>query len=303
MRKCNRYLLPLWVALALVCCGQPGTHKPVANQDDQVPPKEDASESDFPEHDSENSSSPTEDGNHQDQNSTPSVIEGQILSEVGTPLSGIRVIACNADSCIDCATDDNGSYMLANLFDGPWKMEAIDDTGLYMDLIYHQSAEEPLALIQLPYADQQNLEWPVEEGGSLNMFNGGLQLIADPGSLSYPEEETELQVAVVQPAKFPPFGSTPWEGKEEHSLGIILNPTSLVSVTPIGVRLSVSWATEDLTDYDIYTVNLATGELQFSGHAYMQPDGELWSAPDSMIFEPGTIIFVPSSLEDTADEG
>ena len=301
MRLCSRYLLPIGVALALVCCGQPNTNKPISNQDDQVPPKEDASESDFPEHDSDNSSSPTESGTTEDQNQNtmPSVLEGQVFSEVGTPLSGIRVIACNADSCVDCATDDNGSYMLANLFDGPWKMEAVDDSGLYMDLIFHQSAEAPMAIIQLPYADQQNLEWSAEEGGTLNMFNGGLQLIADPGSLSYPDEETQLQVSIMQPDNFPPYGSTPWEGKESETLAMVLNPSHLVSVTPIGVRLNVSWTVEDLTDYDIYTVDLATGLLQFSGHAYMQPDGELWSAPDSTIFEPGTIIFVPASPEES----
>ena len=299
MRLCSRYLLPIWVALALVCCGQPNDNKPISNQDEQVPPKEDASESDFPEHGSDNSSSPTEDESTEDQNTMPSVLEGQVFSEVGTPLSGIRVIACNADSCVGCATDDNGSYMLANLFDGPWKMEAIDDTGLYTDLVFHQSAEAPAAIIQLPYADQQNLEWSAEEGGTLNMFNGGLQLIADPGSLSYPEEQIPLQVSILQPNNFPPYGSTPWEGNEAQSLAVILNPTHLASVTPIGVRLNVSWSIDDQTDYDIYTVDLATGLLQFSGHAYMQPDGELWSAPDSSIFEPGTIIFVPSTPEDS----
>lgn len=300
MRLCSRYLLPIWVALTLVCCGQPNTDKPFSNQDEQVPPKEDASESDIPEHDSDNSSSPTEDGTTEDQNQNtmPSVLEGQVFSEVGTPLSGIRVIACNADSCVDCATDDNGSYILANLFDGPWRMEAIDDSGLYMDLIFHQRAEDPIAIIQLPYADQQHLEWPVEEGGTLNMFNGGLQLIADPGSLSYPDEQVELQVSIMQPSNFPPYGISPWEGLEDQSLGMVLNPTHLVSVTPIGVRLNVSWSIGDLTNYDIYTVDLATGLLQFSGHAYMQPDGELWSAPDSTIFEPGTIIFVPSTTTD-----
>jgi hypothetical protein len=51
---------------------------------------------------------------------------------------------------------------------------------------------------------------------------------------------------------------------------------------------------EEDIDYDIYTVNLSTGLLQESGHAHMRPGGELWSAPDSLIFEPGTIIFVPS---------
>ena len=106
-----------------------------------------------------------------------------------------------------------------------------------------------------------------------------------------------------QPAYFPPYGITPWEGKEDQSLAVILNPTHLVSVTPVGVRLNVSWSINDLTDYDIYTVDLATGLLQFSGHAYMQPDGELWSAPDSNIFEPGTIIFVPSTPEESDPSG
>ena len=125
MRLCSRYLLPIWVAMLLVSCGEP--NKTISNQDETAPPKEDTSESDFPEHDSGDSSSSTGDvpNDEQSQSTAPSVIEGQVFSEVGTPLSGIRIIACNAESCTDCATDDNGSYMLANLFDGPWKMEAV----------------------------------------------------------------------------------------------------------------------------------------------------------------------------------
>ena len=302
MRLCSRYLLPIWVATVLVCCGQP-TEDKVSNQDDTIPPKEESSESDFPEHGSDDSSSPTEDGltDEQDQSPVPYVLEGQVFSEVGTPLSGIRIIACNAESCTDCATDDNGSYILANLFDGPWKMEAIDNTGLYMDLIFHQRADDPLPIIQLPYADERDLSWSSEAGGTLNIFNGALQLTADPGSLSYPDEETSLQVSVIQPNKFPPYASTPWEGKESQTLGLILNPTRLVSLTPIGIRLNVSWQVEEDLDYDIYTVNLSTGLLQESGRAHMQPDGELWSAPDSLIFEPGTIIFVPSDESEEED--
>lgn len=296
MRLCSRYLLPIWVAMLLVCCGEP--NKTISNQDEEVPPKEDVSESDFPEHDSDDSSSSAEDVPNEEQNQSPSVIEGQVFSEVGTPLSGIRIIACNAESCTDCATDDNGSYILANLVDGPWKMEAVDNSGLYMDLLFHQGADSPLAIIQLPYADQQGLEWSAQEGGTLSMFNGGLQLTADSGSLSYPEDEVELRVSVVQADKLPPYASAPWEGKEDQTLGLILNPTHLVSLTPIGVRLSVSWQVSQEMDYDIYTVDLATGMLQASGRAHMQPSGELWSAPDSTIFEPGTMIFVPSDNDD-----
>ena len=188
--------------------------------------------------------------------------------------------------------------MLANLFDGPWKMEAVDDSGLYMDLLFHQTADDPLPIIQLPYADQQGLEWSTQDGGTLSMFNGGLQLTADPESLSYPEGEVELKVSVIPVDKLPPYASAPWEGKEDQTLGVILNPTHLVSLTPIGVRLSVSWPVSEEMDYDIYTVDLSTGMLQASGRAHMQPTGELWSAPDSTIFEPSTMIFVPSDATD-----
>jgi hypothetical protein len=297
MRLCSRYLLPIWVAMLLVSCGE--ANKVISNQDEEVPPKEDTSQSDFPEHDFDDSSSSTGDvpNDEEDQSTAPSVLEGQVFSEVGTPLSGIRIIACNADSCTDCATDDNGSYILANLINGPWKMEAVDDSGLYMDLLFHQRAEDPLPIIQLPYADQNGLQWSAEEGGTLSMFNGGLQLTADPGSLSYPGEEVELKVSIIPVDKLPPYATTPWEGKEDQTLGVILNPTHLVSLTPVGVRLSVSWQVSEEMDYDIYTVDLATGMLQASGRAHMQPSGELWSAPDSTIFEPATMIFVPATSE------
>ena len=186
-------------------------------------PKEDASESDFPEHGSDDSSSPTE---MIPAEQTPSLPfwRGRFFSEVGTPLSGIQVIACNADSCVKGAppmTTAPTCSPICSMVPGKWKPST---TPAFMDLVFHQTAEEPAVTIQLPYADQQNLNWSAQEGGTLNMFNGGLQLIADPGSLSFPEEETELQIAVLQPGKFPPYGSAPWEEKRDKVWVLFLIP-------------------------------------------------------------------------------
>lgn len=229
-------------------------------------------------------------------------VAGRLVHPDGQPIEGMRMLACTPSICYWDETDSDGRFLVSDLTLEPLKMQTGDPGGTHLDLIFYHLLETeavselPSELI-VPLRDgEPAVAWP-DEGGTVTLASGQLELEVDPEAVSYPVGTKEKAVSAmrIEGANLPPFDWAPWEGREDETFAFVVNPVG-VTVTPHARVRVLGTEPGPCTTFRLWTVKAKTGALSYAGLMTTETrDGEtlLVSSPDAEIGEFTTLILSP----------
>jgi len=227
-------------------------------------------------------------------------LSGVVINTAGEPITGLKILACDFDLCLTADTQPDGSYLFWAIEAGPRKMEVIDPMGAYAMIMFHQVAvageertlERPVIA---PSALDGLVPWPAEEGGSVVLLDGSMQLDADPGALRYAPGTATEEIGAISLSieTIPPAEREPWVGLEEQSFAFLFTPISLRSDPPVRLRFTPPGVLMPGTQYRMWTVDKVLAELVDAGTATVSTSGRIESDEGSSLDRIGMLFLVP----------
>ena len=240
-----------------------------------------------------------------DEDAPTGTVAGRLVHPDGSGIPAMRMLACTASICYWDETDSDGRFLVSDLTLEPLKMQTGDPSGTHLDLIFYhlldteEISELPEDII-VPLRDgQPSTPW-AEDGGTVTLANGLLELSVEPGALSYPfgTLEDAVRAMRLEGADLPIYDWTPWDAQVDETFAFVVNPVG-VQAEP-GATLRVHGVTAPpCSVYRIWTVAAKTGALSHAGTATVVETDDglvLVSDPDAEIGEFTTLVFSP--LED-----
>ncbi len=230
----------------------------------------------------------------------PASVAGRVVNEEGEPLVDQRILCCSHSICYSGATDTDGRYLIGDIDPADvYKMQAADPMQIYSGLYYYQEIisgelSELDRDVILPRRLSETAPWSVEDGGSVTLANGALELIAEAGTLEFPIGlEEELSGDRLSGSILPPYTEEPWSGRIEQIIAFTFNPGPISAARPVRMRVSTDDVGAPGTQWRIYSINPDTAAPDDVGTGTVDADGVLVSDDESALLHMLTIILVP----------
>jgi|GEM_PF-2385393 len=230
-------------------------------------------------------------------------VEGQVLMLDGTPVADAPMTSCDDVECLTGMTDADGRYRFSGLPPMTRKMEVIAPDGA-LDLIYAQEVgpeHVPLA-VNLAPAVGEAVAWRGQEGGTVTLSGGQLELTAAPGTLEYGLGVDEaVRAGVVALSELPPYhevanGAPPWHAEGAAGIGFMLNPVHIQAEEPVSfvVRATNAGRVSPLggDDFDVYAVDVDTALYMPVGSAHRNEALEIVGHADATLLDVSVLILV-----------
>ena len=237
-----------------------------------------------------------------DEDAPTGTVAGRLVHPDGSPIEAMRMLACTASICYWDETDSDGRFQVSDLTLEPLKMQTGDPDGAHLDLLFYhlldteEVSELPQEII-VPLRDEQEPTPWSDEGGTVTLANGALELHAESGALTYPfgTLEEAIRAMRVEGPDLPPYDWAPWSDAVDDTFAFVINPVGL-AVEP-GATVRVHGVTDaPCTVYRIWSVAAKTGGMTYAGTATVieTEDGlTLVSDTDATIHEVTTLVFSP----------
>jgi len=236
-----------------------------------------------------------------DDSAPTGIVSGRVVRPDGSPIEGLRMLACTAAICYWDETDSDGRFLVADLTLEPLKMQTGDPNGAHLDLLFthlletEEISELPRDIV-VPLRDGEPTPWS-EEGGVVTLAEGALELSAEAGALTYPfgTKEEALTAMRIAGEDLPPYDWTPWAGREAETFAFAINPLGLTADPGATVRVH-GVSAPPCSVYRIWGVSGKTGQLLHLGTATVvaELEGEaLVSDAEVTLGELTTLIFSP----------
>jgi hypothetical protein len=229
-------------------------------------------------------------------------ITGRIVNADGMGIGAAKIICCTATVCINVDTDADGYYLVSDILIEPRKMQVLDTTNTYMSILFYQEvvADSTSSLgrdVILPTTTETAASWTEDEGGSVSLAGGKLELTAASGVLDYPlgTAVEEVLAQELEVSDLPPYDEEPWAGVESMSYAFLFDPVHIVSEEAVELKIT---ATETLVpgeQYQIWSVEPDTATLIDCGTATVDSNGHIVSDSSSDLKHLSIIIVIPVS--------
>ncbi len=218
---------------------------------------------------------------------------GFIVDNEGCPVEGIKILACDDDSCITGDTDANGMYLIS-LSAGWRKMQVMGTKKDFMTILFHTdvvagSPSSPAKHVQLVPEATESAALVAETGGTAVVAGGALEITAEAEDAEFPIGFDEALSAVAAPvSSLGPYDSAPWAGKEDGTLAFHLGPATVKSKEK-GFSFKVTTAVAGTT-YAMYYVDGHDATLKDVGQATADDAGVV---EGSGVTSLTTLILIP----------
>ena len=209
------------------------------------------------------------------------VLEGKIVSIDGTPLEGASVLACNHSMCFTGSAIADGTFLIDQLEEGPYKVQVMGSLLGFMNMAFNaevfqdQTTTISRDVVMVAIAEEMAplLE---DEGGTLVVAQGAVELTAEPGALDYPLGFAEAMHGVSVPlSALPPHDVEPWIGAPEGSAAFHFNPFGTESDPGLAFRVLAGLLPS--TSYEVWVVEIKLGRLEKAGVVTTDASGVLQS--------------------------
>jgi hypothetical protein len=237
-----------------------------------------------------------------DEDAPTGTVTGRLVHPDGAPIEGLRLLACTASICYWDDTDADGRFEVSDLTLEGLKMQVGDPTGGHLDLIFYhlldtEEISELATDVIVPMRDaEQPTPWS-DEGGTVTLAGGALELSVEPGALAYAfgTKEEAVRGMRVEGVDLPPYDWAPWSDEIEETFGFVVNPVA-IEVDP-GATVRVHGVTDaPCAVYRVWTVAAKKGTVSYAGTATVLEGDEgltLVSDPDAVIGALTTLVFSP----------
>ena len=226
-------------------------------------------------------------------------VEGRLVDADGAPAPNLNVLCCTLGVCYAGGTDEDGRYFFDDLEPGPKKMQVVDTTDTFVDMIFYQDVPTPAlhspgADVVLTRRTGAPSAWPVQEGGQVVLAGGALELVAEPGSVKYPSglAEEALLAQQVPAALLPPYDQAPWSAAPDRTTAFLLDPLQISASSPVTLRVRADGEGPGAR-FTIWSADSSLAVLQEVGGATVDAEGWLVSDEDAQITELTALVLVP----------
>jgi len=226
-------------------------------------------------------------------------VQGTVVNTDGDFLVGAYVLVCNADFCVSGETDTEGNYDVGDLTLVDYKIKVQGSQLGYANMLFFQAlgikgavqAPRDLVVVSAPEA---MTPWTPEEGGTVTLAEGQLELTAAAGDLKYPLGFAKEVLAVPVPADaLPPYDQEPWKGAEDGTVAFHINPVGVVTLSGvIEARVKDAQAAAG-TVYGVWTVDDHTAHVERVGTATADSAGDIVVDESAAITMLSTLLFIP----------
>jgi hypothetical protein len=226
-------------------------------------------------------------------------VQGRVVTTAGDPLAGAYVLVCNADFCVSGETDGDGKYDVSDLTLVEYKIKVQGSQLGYANMLFFQdlavkdvvTAPRDLVVVESTGTMEP---WVPDEGGTVTLAGGMLELSVDPGDLKYPLGFTKEVLAVSVPIDaLPPYDQEPWVGSEEGAFAFYLNPVGVKALEGVfSFRVLGANAVADAT-YSVWAVDDKTAHMEPVGNATADADGNIVSDADCGMKLLSTLLILP----------
>ena len=226
-------------------------------------------------------------------------VQGRVVTTAGDPLAGAYVLVCNADYCVSGETGDDGKYDVGDLTLVEYKIKVQGSQLGYVNMLFFQdlpvkdvvTAPRDLVVVE-SNVDLQ--PWVPEDGGTVILAGGMLELSVDPGDLKYPLGFPKEVLAVSVPIDvLPPYDQEPWIGSETGAFAFYLNPVGVKTLEGVfSFRVLGVNAAADAT-YSVWAVDDKTAHMELVGNATADADGNIVSDADCGMKLLSTLLILP----------
>lgn len=265
-------------------------------------------------------------------------LQGRIQRAGGEPIAGQgKVLFCGDRNCLFLDTDDEGGFRRTGVdIVDPRRFEVVGRYDDYGTVVFRRDAEPGSVLdvgtVTAPEPVGEPAAVSADEGGTVTLAGGQLELTFEPGELTYPigHAQKELQAAPIPMDELPPWSNRPWEGVEDRSLAFSLIPFEIHTAveggpspkaqgkaeTPsecgepdegggdeapdgegadgfVEMRVLEGLNAEPGTSYGVYTVNTYEGCLVRRGTVEVDEEGRLDVGPEHGIQSFTHVVFAP----------
>jgi hypothetical protein len=220
---------------------------------------------------------------------------GAVVDFCGCGIEGVKILACDDESCITGTTDVTGVYSIG-LPVGARKMQIMGSPKGYMTMNFFSDivGGEPTmagSTVVLMARNDDDIQALPEEGEATASLVGGDLAITSYGGLSYPIGAPEEVSAVTVAAKYlPAYDSQPWAGKEDTTLAFHLNPLP-IKAGDKAFSYVVKGGQPDTT-YNVFAVDDHYGTLIVVGEATADADGTISGDGLTLLT---TLILIPAT--------
>ncbi|MFO0744102.1 MAG: hypothetical protein U1F43_00315 [Myxococcota bacterium] len=229
---------------------------------------------------------------------------GTLVDTKGKPLSGVKVSACTDVECIRADTAADGTYDIQGLQVAAHHIEVLGDPKGVATMVWWQAVpagvqsrlKEPVVL--QPLAGITKVPWLPDDGGTVTLADGRLELTAEPGTLKYAAGTVAADKAVLAIEldidDIPPYDIEPWKGKESKSMAFVVNPFPLKASAPIKVKVLGETGVAAGTPYTLYVADPVFGNLERAGILTADGSGALVSESGMTLQDLTTLVIVPN---------
>jgi hypothetical protein len=227
---------------------------------------------------------------------------GRIVDTDGEPLSSLMVLCCSHSLCYTGETNENGAYEITGIDpEDSYKMQVADPMQVYNNAYYYQAiiaGETSVLDVDVVLTRRQTMprDWSSATGGEVTLAGGELTLNAAPGSVEYPIGEPESVMADrISGSTLPPYKSRPWTVNGDALIVYTFNPMPIVSAEPVAVQITVDGLGASGAQWQIYSLNPDTANVDNVGLATVNEAGMLVSNEDATLTNLLTLILVPTA--------
>ena len=207
------------------------------------------------------------------------VLAGKVVSIAGAPVDGASVLACNHSMCFTGVAIEDGTFVIDQLEEGPYKVQVMGSILGFMNMAFNAEVfqdqtttiSRDIVLVEIVEEMASLLE---DEGGTLALAEGAVEFTAEPGALDYPLGFDEAMHGVPLSA-LPPHDVEPWVGAPEGTAAFHFNPFGAESDPALTFRVLSGLLPS--TSYGAWVVEIKLGRLEKTGVATTDADGVLES--------------------------
>jgi hypothetical protein len=226
-------------------------------------------------------------------------VQGRVVTIEGDPLAGAYVLVCNADYCVSGETGIDGQYDVGQLTLVEYKIKVQGSQLGYANMLFFQDlpikdvVTAPRDLVAVESTEDMQ-SWVPDDGGTVTLAGGMLELSVDPGALKYPLGVPKEVLAVSVPIDaLPPYDQEPWIGSETGAFAFFINPVGVKTLEGVfSFRVLGANAAADAT-YSVWTVDDKTAHMEPVGNATADAEGNIVSDADCGMKLLSTLLILP----------